>query len=371
MLENELNEMYEKIANELDISDSLREKAIKSYNALGEYLDNNIENSVVIYPQGSFNLGTIIKPINENDDYDIDLVCQVNNEYYDASLLKNSVGDVLKQSERYKRMLEKEGKRCWTIKYSEDAHFHIDILPSQDGDNIFDDSIKITNKENGIYTFKSSNPKGYANWFFEKQVGKNTNDQRYYDSVEKIRKQGKKTPLQKTIQILKRHRDIIYSNKSEEEKENKPISIIITTLATKLYTGKENVYELIKKFALDSIRLIEKDEYGNDLVRNPVDENENFADKWIKEPKRRDAFYKWVADLRNDLIDNNYLLVEGKIEQSDRLKSLFGENIIKNIYLTSIDSKSRYIDHSKSIASLTDQKTDIKVADHHFYGKNN
>ena len=123
----QINELYEIIADELNISDSVFESAKKSYKALGEYLENNIEYPVEVYPQGSMNLGTIIKPISEDDDYDLDAVCKIHNNFSSPKELKELVGNTLRKSERYKKMLAKEGKRCWTLNYSEDSHFHMDI----------------------------------------------------------------------------------------------------------------------------------------------------------------------------------------------------------------------------------------------------
>ena len=37
-------------------------------------------------------------------------------------------------------------------------------------------------------------------------------------------------------------------------------------------------------------------------LSNPVRPNENFADKWEKEPRKKDNFYRWVRQLNSDLI---------------------------------------------------------------------
>lgn len=117
----EIDKMLRAIAQKLDITNTQFEKAKKSYNAVGEYLNNNIDGNVNIFPQGSFRLGTIIKPLSDNDDYDIDLVCIINSNINEPKELKDLVGNVLKNSDRYNELLEKEGKRCWTLKYSDDA----------------------------------------------------------------------------------------------------------------------------------------------------------------------------------------------------------------------------------------------------------
>lgn len=75
------------------------------------------------------NLGTLIKPLSEDDDYDLDAVCRVYYDFANPKDLKDLIGDALKKSERYNKLLTDEGKRCWTLKYSDGSHFHMDILP--------------------------------------------------------------------------------------------------------------------------------------------------------------------------------------------------------------------------------------------------
>ena len=60
--------------------------------------------------------------------------------------------------------------------------------------------------------------------------------------VGKLKEYNFKTPLQKAIQLLKRHRDIMFEN---DTKKLKPISIIITTLAAELYNDEDNVVDTL------------------------------------------------------------------------------------------------------------------------------
>ena len=74
----QINGIYEKIADELNISESVFESARKSYQGLGEYLSEKISDyKVEVFPQGSMNLGTLIKPVSSDDDYDLDVVCKI------------------------------------------------------------------------------------------------------------------------------------------------------------------------------------------------------------------------------------------------------------------------------------------------------
>lgn len=91
-----LNDIYRNLAQELDISKTMREKAERAYGNVGDYLDADLEAHV--YTQGSFMLGTVTRPTSgEDDDYDIDLVCEMPEMRYESPRdIKHSVGDTLK-----------------------------------------------------------------------------------------------------------------------------------------------------------------------------------------------------------------------------------------------------------------------------------
>lgn len=138
LYKNEVAEILETLGENLDITESQYEVAVKSYQAVGEWVSS--ENSSLypykpnILPHESFMLGTMTKPINDEDDIDIDIVCKIQNKpsHWTQKHLKEAIGDRLKEHSRYEKMLkEKEGgRRCWTILYTEDSNFHMDILPS-------------------------------------------------------------------------------------------------------------------------------------------------------------------------------------------------------------------------------------------------
>ena len=135
--EKEYNRYLRKLAENLDISDTMRDKAIESYAAVGRWLgDCADDSSVKIAPQGSFYLGTVVKPVSDKDEYDIDLVCLLKDKHGASEYeIKNLVGDRLKEHGTYAKMLDsEEGKRCWTLNYDE---FHMDILPSAPKDSVY------------------------------------------------------------------------------------------------------------------------------------------------------------------------------------------------------------------------------------------
>ena len=90
-----IDKMLRKIAKEIEISKTEYEKAVKSYNAVGTFIDNNIpQYDIKVVPQGSFRLGTVIKPITDKDEYDIDLVAIIDHKFLNAKAKQN--GEILR-----------------------------------------------------------------------------------------------------------------------------------------------------------------------------------------------------------------------------------------------------------------------------------
>ena len=98
----QFNEIFENLGASLDVPESRYDELVSSYQAVGKFLGD--ESSPLapykpeIQPQGSFLLGTMITPVNENDDLDIDLVCELMEKHPDwtAENLKAKVGERLK-----------------------------------------------------------------------------------------------------------------------------------------------------------------------------------------------------------------------------------------------------------------------------------
>ena len=316
-----LNELFFEIAEELDLTES-QEKAIeKAYNTIADWLNRNDSNlsryNILIYPQGSMKLGTVVKPL-RHDDYDVDMVCLLrdNTESLTASQVKHLIGNRLRENLTYKQMLQPEGKRCWTLEYSESLNFHMDILPSIP--NGFE-AIKATHKKPERYIFIQTNPHGYAEWF-KKRMQKNPviNER---GNIETLPDFPKKTPLQKVIQLLKRHRDVMFI----DNQEFSPASIIITTLAAKIYNHETNILELFEKVIKNIIYKIENRD-GIYWVANPVNPSENFADKWISDKKKQQAFFGWLKKINDDFV--KLINCKTNDELLACLYTMFGQKVV-------------------------------------------
>ena len=352
----EFKDILETLGESLDITQTQFENLARSYKAVGDFLQNDPvfePYKPIVSPQGSLRLGTIIQPINSDDDLDVDLVFRLSEKdpSWTQKHLKDKVGARLKGSDRYAPMLEKkEGRRCWTLLYRDNSDnpkekYHMDILPSvadskytERMTRLFSEnfsegtvdqiSIRITDKEAENYAASTrkeewlkSNPDGYALWFASRCKA-DESVKLLAEAVVPIEKYNKnKTVLQRIVQILKRHRDMMFRNDTED----KPISIIITTLAARAYKGENDLLDGLVNVVDNLEKSITKGKNGEDVVSNPVNPEENFADKWPKHPRRRENFYKWLAAVKKDVHE----ILDGvnKIQIQDTMSRVFGKDI--------------------------------------------
>ncbi|MFN8258139.1 MAG: nucleotidyltransferase [Bacteroidales bacterium] len=351
-----INEVLEKIVQNLEITDSQFETAVKRYEAVGNYLNKPksriYEYAPEIYPQGSFLLGTVIKPVTDEDEYDVDLVCQLtaDNSTFTQESLKLIVGKTLKDSEIYRSMLQPEKRRCWTLDYAESTKFHMDILPSIPDDyqrllasnipeGIAKNAIGITDNETEDYKqysndWPKSNPKGYATWFKEQMLIQLTERRKTFakamnEGVESVPGYKIKTPLQRAIQIMKRHRDIMFG-----DDDDKPISIIITTLSARAYSNEDNLFDALMNILNRMPTFIEEridDKTGRKTkwVENPVDPRENFADKWVENDQKEKNFFMWMKKIKSDF---DFIKAKQPERSYELLKAALGTRAVNEAY---------------------------------------
>jgi hypothetical protein len=399
----QFSEILETLGETLDISETQYNVAISSYRAVGDWLAKPESTLVpykpVIRPQGSFMLGTMIKPINEKDDLDIDLVCELTGKRPEWTQynLKQTIGNRLKENETYKNMLDSEGRRCWTLIYADSSNYHMDILPSlvSDGYSIIlekalSDSvlhedynslaIRITDRQQDNYyteinpdNWMKSNPFGYGVWFQNKASIEIRKSILMSDSVKPVPKyQREKLPLQRVVQILKRHRDMMFNGS-----DDKPVSIIITTLASMAYRKETSIIEALLNVVIGMRNYIEE-RYDYDTgrhvkwVANPVNPEENFADKWIEYPQREKNFYKWLDQVEYDI--HSITQQKGIYNISYVMKKTFGEQAVTKTFSILADRNYNFSQNGNLNMNTGTGKLGlggtIPVVSHNFHGKN-
>lgn len=311
--EQKLNMIFDSLAEGLNITPTMLQKAETAYNALGEHIKKtNKEWDVAVYPQGSFQLGTVVKPLNEDEQYDVDLVVLVKTPYYEAESLRDEVRKLLESHGRYEGKIENK-KPCIRIQYADSSQFHMDIASAQDISKQEDSSINIARFDGEKeYFYEISNPKGYIEWFknamqFEElQKSQKHLFESCQTDVERLELSRTRTPLQKAIQILKRHRDIYFSNK--DNSDDRPSSIVITTLCAMAYEDsrgtfeKDNIYLTIVNMLHKFPAYVKKNDKGEYYLENPSNKMENFLKKWKDNPQLVTAFNEWIVKAQKDII---------------------------------------------------------------------
>jgi hypothetical protein len=325
----------EHIVATLEIPESAYERAAKRGFDLGTWLGRKdsicYHYSPHVFPQGSFRLGTVIRPLNDKEEYDLDLACSlregVTKQNHSQKELKSLVGSEIQSYRNFRNISEPvtEKHRCWRLEYLDDLSFHMDIVPciptnQEDrviinnrmitagrpldfANRISAQSVSITDNRLDNFdqidpNWQISNPEGYAQWFESKMLQNQTYmTMRAESKVDKVPIYKTKNPLQRVIQILKRHRDQMFRNNID----SKPISIIITTLAANSYQGNNSLTDTLRS-VISGIQDFSNS--NSNLLPNPVDPKENFADRWTMPQYNhlnlKDNFKKWSEQVSSD-----------------------------------------------------------------------
>lgn len=341
---------------DIDITPTMEKNAREKYKAISEYLNGqNLESD--FYPQGSFLLGTVIRPYRDGKDknYDLDILALLKNEKSntDPQSTKNDVGDCIKSSELYKSKLSKEDKNCWTLEYAEvsgGVGFNLDIVPCvNEEENIKTEivnsgvdlnyvfkTVSITEKEDSNYSWLTSNPLGFGDWFkdiSERFISTEMKMEQFhnfpvelreiYNKVENIPNYYYRSNLQRAVQVVKRHRDIFYDR--SRNIKSKPSSILITALIADSVKDELNlsIIDIIKvfihKFKNNQISIM-----VDNKILNPVDLREDFISK-ISESEKN-IMNSWLADL------SNFINIDSEIEFKKSIHNDFNSKMYSDAF---------------------------------------
>jgi len=320
-----VSRLLDATVKELDITPQQFELAARRYTDLGQWLVDQGIGDPDVYPQGSFRLGTVLRPTAAGD-FDIDLVFlrYLAKESITQDELRVQAGQLLKAYIAARGAANgnptlKQTGRCWELIYPGDR-FHMDVLPvipDPDGGNT---AVLLSDRD--MHLWQHSNPIGYANWFWRSMgeaVGKSRAQlaEALKRDVEDVPEWLVRTTLQRVAQLLKLHRDTFFRNNPQD----KPASILITTLATHAYGGESDLYKAFRKAAHKLTSHIER-RNGAYWVPNPAHEDENFADKWNTNPDRKRHFDQWINALTADT--ERWATSKGVDEAATSLGAAFG-----------------------------------------------
>jgi hypothetical protein len=328
MIENSaVNTLLQSIVKAIEIPGSYYERAVARHRSLGEWLCRP-ESMVAAFapavvPQGSFRYGTVVRPLLATHKYDLDNVTtlQIAKTRMSQKELKNLYGAEIKAYAIAHKMTDpvEERNRCWRLFYADEFSFHLDALPCvPENQQVIDAIVKngvpaplailavaITDRRHPQYeqisaALFSSNPRGFAAWFEECARSwalprlRDLVKSNLYASVEDVPTYEFKTPLQQGIQILKRHRDVMFRTSPTVA----PISMVITNLAAHAYTGESDLYTALTNIVEKIPHFVRSE---RPRIPNPANPAEDYADKWSLDPKLERHFWQWHTQVRADL----------------------------------------------------------------------
>ena len=377
-----------KIIQNLDISPTMYKNAMEKYHSITHYLEaHGIQADM--YPQGSFALGTVVRPIvkDPNAAYDLDFICQVwkDRDQLTAADLRKEVESILRSSDLYGGKLEVFDK-CFTIHYADigGIGFSIDIVPAADENAatkrrlvqkslspaLIQTAIAIPKQCEHNYRWITNNPKGYRAWFdaINKPfsiVADRAQRQRIfqenrtlYAHVEDIPQAIFRSSVQRVIQILKYHRNVFYSAFHDGD-DTKPISAIISTIVAQTAStmpATTSVFDLLqyvltefttygyyqtiteKRFSecYPGKKLIRK-ENGKWVIENPANPEDNLADQWNLDSKIPQRFFRWIHAAHDDLV--NALALEDA-EFRAKMETAFRPDIVSTAWMDKYQLKT-------------------------------
>ncbi len=336
----QLSDLLNRIGIKLQLTPTQHQLAEQRYREIGDWLsigDSPVARySPTIYPQGSLQIGTTVKPLGRQE-YDLDLVLEINWDWRrirNPVILLDLVEARLRQHGTYRGMLERKN-RCVRVQYAN--QFHLDILPACPDPGSGGTCVVVPDRE--ARGWRPSNPKGYAEWF----------DQRAQAAVLELTKEVKplpdwepnhaRPPLTRAVQLLKRWRDIRYAKTPDLA----PISIVLTTLAAQHYGGEEFVNQALEGIVDRIVAALPA--FGRLVILNPSNLQEDLSERWDEKSGAYQAFVSGLRELQATWKQLNQQRGMANIQAV--LQQLFGEELAKAVV----------VEQTKAVDSLRPQQS--------------
>ena len=156
---NNSQQFNEFLRDEVNLNQSRLDRLKSGVRGVNDHLKDHLTDYQTMEPQGSFALGTLIKPVGDNDEYDADIQIVMNpNPKWDPKDYVNEVHKTLKENQTYADKLRLK-TRCVTVDYAGD--FHLDVVPRVTVDGKHCVCNRLDNK------LEETDGPGYREWFNE------------------------------------------------------------------------------------------------------------------------------------------------------------------------------------------------------------
>ncbi len=338
---SDLDDVLNRLGESVQLDPTRRRLANERYKSVADWIERDeafFKTALLeVYPQGSFRIRTTVKPYKRNE-FDLDFVVHLDfltGKNFQPLDVLNQLERRLREHDTYKNMLERKN-RCLRITYAGD--FHMDITVGCQETYFEPHRIIVPDRKTKDWT--ASNPIGYGDWFTAKaELKPELRDvlQKAYDARNpQIRLSVDlpvepayefKLPLERSVQILKRRRDVYFYQKDDLS----TASIILTTLAAEAYGGELSVFETIDRI-ITYIEQKPRNWFGRIepfKVHNPANPEENFSEKWFEDRRLFDAFLDFVNDTRR--LWNGLKTATNPTLRQSLLEQAFGESRITRL----------------------------------------
>ncbi len=291
------DQFREFLRDEVNLNQTRLDRLETSVAAVNGYLKDHLTGYQKTERHGSHALGTLIKPVDDNDEYDADNQIVMNpNPKWGARDYINEVEKTLKQNKNYADKLR--GKtRCVTVDYAGD--FHLDLVPRL---TISGKHYICNHRDN---KFEETDGTGYREWFNERNRITGGN-------------------LKRVVRLLKFLRD--HKNNYTAK------SILLTTLVGNTIKDSDEETEAVSTVADTLVTVLSRmDDYLQKhptmpSIRNPVLPTETFNRHWDQTK---------YANFRNRVHSHAVTAKKAKAEQSSEKaieiwQGLFGKEFGKS-----------------------------------------
>lgn len=322
--------LFDMIGTHMQLPENKFNALKDNYDALSTFISNNHQLSSEegsVYTQGSFAIDTAIQPL-KGGEIDVDMVVEFADEWIPGMQVQpfyEALENMFKESNRYKNKVG-SFKNVVRINYVGDYHF--DIMPALKHPNKEEGYIKCVDTKKSKWIERA--PKPYRDWFKSKaelhpKVSLNIRDFQLFrdmshEDLEKPTPYFQKSPLIRSIQLIKRARDSFF----RDEDDYVPQSIVLTTMIASIYQGERKINDLLFKIVHYFRGLLESNKEFK--VFHPVKKtDEEFTDKWHDKKKYYDNFIRFTLWLHYRL--SNLLSTDNHKHYTWHIKELFGPSV--------------------------------------------
>ena len=227
----------------------------KKIDTITNFLKGKLDGYLKYSPQGSFAHGTIIKPVQDNDEFDADILVFIKDQDFDPNKYDTNyvkiVRDLFKEDNNYKDIVRLK-TRCVTIDYA--GEFSIDIVPCIE----HNDDAYICNRTDEKY--EQTDGDGYKDWLSNKNKITSGNYLKKSTRLFKFLRDHKETFSVKSILLTTMLGDRI----NEFDKDSNDVSSLPQTFKT--------LFNRLNDFLQDNPTM--------PTIQNPVLSCEDFNRNW-------------------------------------------------------------------------------------------